>query len=85
MTSMEYLTRWRMLLAGDRLRGSDDSVAAISSALGYEADSAFGRAFKRFWGRSPREYRRPNASTSFTPSGTLARYVLSSQGSRSTK
>ena len=54
MTSMEYLTRWRMLLAGDRLRGSDDSVAAISSPLGYETKSAFGRAFKRFLGRSPR-------------------------------
>jgi transcriptional regulator GlxA family with amidase domain len=71
MTSMEYLTRWRMLLAGDRLRGSDDSVAAISSSLAYETESAFGRAFKRFWGRSPREYRRPDESTSFTPPGVF--------------
>jgi AraC-like DNA-binding protein len=76
MTSMEYLTRWRMLLAGDRLRGSDDSVAAISSSLGYETESAFGRAFKRFWGRSPRQYRRPDESTSFTPPGVSAREAL---------
>jgi AraC-like DNA-binding protein len=61
MTSMEYLTRWRMLLAGDRLKSSDDSVSAISLALGYETESAFGRAFRRFWGCSPREYRRPEA------------------------
>jgi len=61
MTSMEYLTRWRMLLASDRLKTSDDSVAAISSWLGYETDSAFGRAFRRFWGCSPKEHRRPHA------------------------
>jgi len=34
MTPMEYLTRWRMLLAGDRLKSSDDSVSAICSSLG---------------------------------------------------
>src|SRR2546430_10256178 len=61
MTSMEYLTRWRMLLAGDRLKSSDDSVSAISSSLGYETESAFGRAFRRVWGCSPREHRRPEA------------------------
>lgn len=57
-TPMEYLTRWRMLLAGDRLKSSDDSVSAISSSLGYETESAFGRAFRRVWGCSPREHRR---------------------------
>ena len=58
MTSMEYLTRWRMLLAGDRLKHSDDSISVISSSLGYETESAFGRAFRRIWGCSPREHRR---------------------------
>jgi transcriptional regulator GlxA family with amidase domain len=57
-TAMEYLTRWRMSLAGDRLRSTNDSVSAISSTLGYETESAFGRAFRRFWGRSPRQQRR---------------------------
>jgi AraC-like DNA-binding protein len=57
-TSMEYLTRWRMLLAGDRLKSSDDPVSAISSSLGYETESAFGKAFRRVWGCSPREHRR---------------------------
>ena len=64
-TAMEYLTRWRMSVAGDRLRGTDDPVSAISSTLGYETESAFGRAFRRIWGRSPREHRRPaDAGTS---------------------
>jgi len=58
MTSMEYLTRWRMLLAGDRLKRSDESLSEICSSLGYEAESAFGRAFRRVWGCSPREHRR---------------------------
>ena len=58
MTSMEYLPRWRMLLAGDRLKRSDESLSEICSSLGYEAESAFGRAFRRVWGCSPREHRR---------------------------
>ena len=35
-TPMEYLSRWRMLLAGDRLRNSSDSLSAIAQSLGYE-------------------------------------------------
>jgi AraC-like DNA-binding protein len=53
---MEYLTRWRMLLAGDRLMNSDESVSEIALSLGYESESAFGFAFKREMGRSPRRY-----------------------------
>ena len=76
MTSMEYLTRWRMLLANDRLRRSDDSVAAISSNIGYETESAFGRTFRRFWGCSPREHRRPRAITSVTTAESRSLLVL---------
>jgi AraC-like DNA-binding protein len=57
-TPMEYLTRWRMLLAGDRLKNCDDSISAIASSLGYESDSAFGKAFRRVMGCSPRQYSR---------------------------
>jgi AraC-like DNA-binding protein len=55
-TPMEYLTRWRMLLAGDRLKNSDDSLFVIASSLGYESESAFGKAFRRVMGCSPRQY-----------------------------
>jgi AraC-like DNA-binding protein len=57
-TPMEYLTRWRMLLAGDRLQTADDSISAIASSLGYESESAFGKAFKRVVGCSPKQYGR---------------------------
>ena len=50
---MEYLTRWRMLLAGQRIAGTEDSIAAIAQALGYESASAFSKAFRRVMGSSP--------------------------------
>lgn len=67
-TPMEYLTRWRMLLAGERLQTSGDSIAAIASSLTYESESAFGKAFKRVMGCSPRQYSRRNpAAVAFNP------------------
>lgn len=55
---MEYLTRWRMLVAGQRLTASDDPVSAIALSLGYESESAFSKAFRRAMGCSPRQHRR---------------------------
>jgi AraC-like DNA-binding protein len=55
---MEYLTRWRMLLAGDKLINSSDPVSVISLAMGYESETAFSTAFKRVMGCSPRQYGR---------------------------
>ncbi len=56
-TPMEYLTRWRMLVAGDRLKDSGDSISVIAASLGYESDSAFAKAFRRTMGYSPRQHR----------------------------
>lgn len=55
---MEYLTRWRMLLASHRLTNSADPISAIALSLGYESESAFSKAFRRVMLRSPRQYRR---------------------------
>jgi AraC-like DNA-binding protein len=55
---MEYLTRWRMLLACDRLQHTSDAVSEIALSLGYESESAFSKAFKRVMGCSPRQYAR---------------------------
>ena len=62
-TPMEYLTRWRMLLGGDRLKNSDDSISVIASSLGYESESAFGKAFKRIMSCSPKQYSHGSSST----------------------
>jgi AraC-like DNA-binding protein len=61
---MEYLSRWRMLLAGDKLRNSHASVSAIASELGYESESAFSKAFRRVMGCSPRRYARGHNAAS---------------------
>jgi len=51
---IEYLTRWRMLLAGRSLsRG--DAVGTVARSLGYESESAFSTAFKRVTGSTPRQ------------------------------
>jgi AraC-like DNA-binding protein len=65
---MEYLTRWRMLLAGDRLINSNDSISSMARSLGYESESAFSTAFKRVMGCSPRQYARVQKPASPPPS-----------------
>jgi AraC-like DNA-binding protein len=57
-SAMDYLTRWRMQLAADRLVNSADSLSIIALSLGYESESAFSTAFKRVMGASPRTYSR---------------------------
>ena len=53
---VDYLTRWRMLLAGARLTDGMEPVSAIAWSLGYESESAFSTAFKRVMGCPPRAY-----------------------------
>ena len=55
-TAMDYLTRWRMLVAADRLGKAGMSIAAVAPTVGYFSESAFGVAFKRVIGRSPRQH-----------------------------
>lgn len=56
-TPMQYLARWRMVLACDRLEHTPDSITQLASSMGYESSGAFSTAFKRVLGRSPRQYR----------------------------
>ena len=57
-TPMAYLTRWRMLHAAHRLRGSADPLIRVAIEVGYASESAFAHAFKREMGCSPRRYAR---------------------------
>jgi AraC-like DNA-binding protein len=65
-SAMEYLTRWRMRRAGDKLVNSSDPVSTIALSLGYESESAFGFAFKREMGCPPRRYCYARMSASAT-------------------
>lgn len=55
---MTYLTRWRLQLAARLLESAATTVAAAASAVGYESESAFTRAFKRHLGITPGAWRR---------------------------
>ena len=50
---IRYLNEWRMHVAQDLLATTDITVAAIAQRVGYDAEEAFSRAFKRAHGRSP--------------------------------
>jgi len=58
MGPLAYLTEWRMALARERLRHSDDRLAAIASSLGYGSEFAFAAAFKRHHGAAPGQWRK---------------------------
>ena len=55
---MQYLARWRMQLASRQLSDSGSKVSAIARQVGYESEAAFSRAFKRWVGVAPAEWRR---------------------------
>ena len=57
-TPIAYLTRWRMMLAGEKLSQGRDTLAQIAASLGYESEHAFNTAFKRVMGISPGRYAR---------------------------
>lgn len=54
---MTYLRRWRLRLARQRLRDTDDPVSAIARAVGYLSESSFSTAFRRELGHSPSAWR----------------------------
>lgn len=54
---MAYLTDWRLSMAADLLRGSDDTLDAVAHRVGYSSGFALSTAFKRVREVSPQEYR----------------------------
>jgi AraC-like DNA-binding protein len=55
---MQYLASWRMQLAANELRVSNDSVATIANRVGYESEAAFSRAFTKSMGEPPSSWRK---------------------------
>ena len=58
MPPMEYLYRWRMILAKDLLKHGQLPVAAIADRVGYGSSSAFSLAFTRHTGLAPAHFAR---------------------------
>ncbi len=59
--AMDYLTRWRMMVASDRLANAGMSIAVVAPTVGYDSESAFSAAFKRVIGTSPRRFAKATA------------------------
>ncbi len=55
---MRYLLRCRMLEARRLLADPASTLAYVATRIGYQSEFAFSRAFKRFFGHSPRCTRR---------------------------
>jgi AraC-like DNA-binding protein len=54
---LSYLTDWRMALARERLRDTDDGLVAIAASIGYASEFSFAAAFKRHHGTAPGRWR----------------------------
>ena len=62
---MQYLTHWRMQIASGLLVRGSAKIAQVAAQAGYDSEAAFSRAFKKFVGFSPAEWRKrksPNSS-----------------------
>jgi AraC-like DNA-binding protein len=59
---MQYLTQWRMQLAASLLAGTSQSLAEIAEQVGYGSEAALSRAYKRWVGVAPAEWRRGKRS-----------------------
>lgn len=55
---MRYVARWRMQLAARALTTTDATIAVVAERFGYASEAAFHRAFRRFAGSPPAEWRR---------------------------
>jgi AraC-like DNA-binding protein len=58
MPPLSYVTKWRMLKAGDLLHQGTATIAEIAAAVGYESEASFSKAFKREMGVAPGTYRK---------------------------
>lgn len=58
MTPGAYLRTLRMCQAGRLLRGSEAPIVDVASAVGFADHPSFSRAFARYMGMTPSEYRR---------------------------
>jgi AraC-like DNA-binding protein len=54
---IRYLTDWRLHIAKELLATTDLGVHAVARRVGYDADEAFSRAFKRAYGIAPAHWR----------------------------
>lgn len=63
----DYLSKRRLSAAAHELVNTDTSITDIALTYRYASPEAFSRAFKRFWGVLPSEYRRKHRFSEIFP------------------
>jgi AraC-like DNA-binding protein len=56
-TPLNYVTGWRMHLAAERLVKGERSISVLAEDLGYTSSISFTKAFRRWFGESPGQFR----------------------------
>lgn len=64
---LQYLSRWRMTLAAQRLRDDGAAIADVAEAVGYANPVAFSKAFAKMQGVGPATFRRNERQTQRSP------------------
>jgi AraC-like DNA-binding protein len=54
----EHVLRHRLAVAQERLRDPDATITAVAHALGFSSSQYFATVFRRFTGRTPREFQK---------------------------
>lgn len=67
MPPMHYLARWRIQLASNWLSSTSMTIAEIAGRVGYGSEAALSRAYKRWVGVGPAEWRRGKRSVDTAP------------------
>ena len=68
---LQYLARWRMTIAAQRLREDDAVIANVAQAVGYANPVAFSKAFARMQGVGPGTFRRRERRALGSPTGSI--------------
>jgi AraC-like DNA-binding protein len=55
---MQYLAQWRMQLAATLLSSTSMGLSEIAEQVGYGSETALSRAYKRWVGVAPADWRR---------------------------
>ena len=63
----EYITKRRLSRASSELLTSEKSITDIALDFQYDSPEAFSRAFRRFWGITPSEFRKTRRFSELQP------------------
>lgn len=63
LSPIQYVLKYRIMQGADKLvKEPSSTIADIASACGFDSQSHFAKTFKRFYSRTPREYRSTHVS-----------------------